>query len=345
MKLAKKASGLGAAFTLALTAAACGSSGTGASNSSSTSSPSSGATSGYKVAFVPKLVGIPYFTAMDQGMKSAAKRFGGQVIYEGPTTASVSGQAEVVKTLIAQHVSAVGVSANSPTALCPLVTKAASANVMFYASDSNVSCSNSKLWVEQARSKAIGYAAADILASEIHGSGDVAIVSAGSTATNLNTWISYMQQRLKKYPNLHVLPVQYAGESVSGSVQVGSRLIAAYPNLKGMIGVASTNVPGLAQAVLQAGKKGQIAVTGETDPNSIRPEIQSGLVKKVVLWNPTDLGYLTYWGVLQVLEHHPFSATNTVPGLPQKITYDAARHMLLLGPPLIIDKSNVNLNF
>ncbi len=49
--------------------------------------------------------------------------------------------------------------------------------------------------------------------------------------------------------------------------------------------------------------------------------------------------------MLQVLEGHKFQAENTVPGLKNKIEYDAARHMLLLGPPLIIDKSNVSLNF
>lgn len=278
-------------------------------------------------------------------MKQAAKRFGGQILYEGPTTASVSGQDEYVRTLIAQHVSAVGVSANSATSLCPLVNQAQASHILFYASDSNVSCPNNKLWVEQATSKAIGYKAVDILASEIHGSGDVAIVSAGSSATNLNSWIHYMKIRLKKFPNLHLLPVQYAGESVSASTQIGTRLIAAYPHLKGMIGVASTNVPGLAQAVLETGNKGKIAVTGETDPNSIRPDILNGVVKKVVLWNPTNLGYLTEWGVMQLLQHKSFSAENKVPGLPQPIKYVASRHMLLLGPPLVIDKANVSLNF
>jgi rhamnose transport system substrate-binding protein len=299
----------------------------------------------YSIAFVPKLIGIPYFTAMQQGMIAASKRFGGKFIYEGPTTASVSGQDEYVKTLIAQHVSAVGVSANSATSPCPLYAQAVKAHIVTYASDSDVSCPTNELWVEQATSQAIGFAAVDILASEIHGSGDVAIVSAGSTATNLNAWIGYMKARLKRYPRLHLVSVQYAGESISGSDQIASRLIAAYPNLKGMIGVASTNVPGLAEAVQEAGKVGKIAVTGETDPNTIRPAIESGVVKAVVLWNPTYLGYLTYWGVLQLLEHHPLKAENVVPGLPGKYAYYAKTKTLLLGPPLIITKKNVNLNF
>ncbi len=303
------------------------------------------AASSYRIAFVPKLIGIPYFTSMEKGAKAAAKRFGGKFIYEGPTTASVEGQDEDVAALVKEHVSAIGVSANAASSVCPDYAQAIKAGIVVYASDSNVSCKDNELWVEQATNQGIGDLAIDTLAKEVKGSGDIAIISAGSTATNLNAWIAVMKQRLKMYPRLHLVSVQYAGEDISQSETIASRLIAAYPHLKGMIGVASTNVPGIAEAVKAAGDTGKIAVTGETDPNTIRPWIEDGVVKAVVLWNPTNLGYLMYWGVLQVLEHHPFKAENTVPGLPGKYKYLPASKTLLLGPPLLITKSNVHLNF
>ncbi|WP_202802132.1 autoinducer 2 ABC transporter substrate-binding protein [Sulfobacillus thermosulfidooxidans] len=333
-----------ARITIAMAAATLLIAGCGISIASSTSTAGSAKQKQYSIAFVPKLVGIPYFSAMNQGGEAAAKRFGVRWIYEGPTTASVSGQAEYVRSLIQQHVLAVGVSANSPTALDPLIQEAVKSHIMFYAADSNVSSPYNQLWVEQARSKALGYDVVDIAAKEMHYSGQLAIISAGPTATNLNTWIMYMKQRLKKYPNIQLLPIQYAGESITGAEQVASRMIAAYPHLKGFIGVATTIPPGEAQAVENAGKEGQIIVTGISDPNSVRSYLNSGVIKKVVLWNPINLGYLTVWGVLQHLEHHPFHKWNNVPGLG-KVEYFPSRKMLLLGPPLIIDKANDNLNF
>lgn len=332
--------GVSAALVLSASAvlSACGTSSSTAPTNSSSSHKQ------YTIAFVPKLIGIPYFTAMNIGGEAAAKRFGAKWIYEGPTTASVSGQAEYVSSLINQHVDAIGVSANSPTALNPLIKKATQKGIVFYASDSNVQSPYSKLWVEQARSKELGYDAVDIIAKEMHDQGQLAIISAGPTATNLNTWIHYMKQRLKKYPQIQLLPIQYAGESITGATQTASRMIAAYPNLKGFIGVASTIPPGEAQAVIEAGKQGKIAVTGISDPNTIRQYVNDGVIKKAVLWNPTNLGYLTVWGVLQVLEHKPFHTWNDVPGLG-KVEYFPSRHMLLLGPPMIIDKGNINLNF
>ncbi len=347
--VARTAAGLIAA---ALVLAACGSSSTSAGPSTAPTVSKKG----YTFAFVPKLIGIPYFTSMRNGMQQAAKQFGANFIYEGPTTASVSGQAEDVTTLIAKGVNAVGVSANSPTALCSLVNQAKTKHILFFASDSNVSCSNSGLWVEQARAKAIGDTAVNVLGSQIasmeHTStptGDVGIISAGSSATNLNDWIGYMKSELaSKYPKLHLLPIQYGGESPTATETIASRMIAANPSLKGFIGVASTNVPGEAQAVLAAGKSGKIVVTGETDPNTIRQYVVNGVVKQVVLWNPTELGYLTGWAVIQMLKnhlHYPFKSENTVPGISNPVKWYPSRHMLLLGPPLIISKHNINLNF
>ncbi len=64
----------------------------------------------------------------------------------------------------------------------------------------------------------------------------------------------------------------------------------------------------------------------------------------MVLWNPVDLAYLTVWGVVQELEHKQIASTDNVPGLGT-VTYDAATRTLLLGKPLVIDKSNVQLDF
>jgi rhamnose transport system substrate-binding protein len=154
-----------------------------------------------------------------------------------------------------------------------------------------------------------------------------------------------MKDHMKaKYPGMKLVTIQYAGEDISKATDVTAQLLSAYPKLKGIVGVNSTAVPGAAQAVLRAGMSGKVAVTGITDPNTIRPFVNNGTVKSVVLWNPVDLGYLTAWGVLQLLEHKPLKAENDVPGLG-KVAYSATTKTLLLGKPLVIDKSNIKLNF
>lgn len=299
----------------------------------------------WTIAFVPKLIGIPYFNAMKAGLDKAAKDFGATIIYQGPTTASVEGQAEIVQSLINKRLDAVGVSANSPTALEALAAKAAKQGIVFYSSDSQVDGPDVALRVQQTDPRQLSYTVIDQLAEQVGKNGEVAFVSGGPTATNLNTWIGYMKSHMAaKYPGLKLVSIQYAGENISQATTVTSQLLSAYPHLKGIVGVNSTAVPGAAQAVLTAGLSGKVAVTGITDPNTIRSYVKGGTVHSVVLWNPVDLAYLTVWGVVQILEKKPFAAENKVPNLGT-VKYFANDKTLLLGPPMVITKANVDLNF
>ncbi|AWN15352.1 autoinducer 2 ABC transporter substrate-binding protein [Salinisphaera sp. LB1] len=305
----------------------------------------------YTVAFVPKLVGIPYFAAMKKGMDKAGKRFDMKIVYQGPSSADVAQQVNIVSSLINQGVDAIGVAANSPTAFGPMVKKARKKHIVFYSTDSQVAAQGNQLRVSQVNDKALGYKVIDVLAEQLkaqngQAKGKIAFVSGGSTATNLNTWIKFMKERLKdKYPNIKLVDVQYGGEDVTKATNITNQLISAYPDLDGIVGINTTAVPGAAQAVLTSGKKGQIVVTGISDPNTIRPYVMNGTVKKVVLWNPVDLGYLTGWGVKQLLAGKSFKPVNDVPGLDHKIKYNPQTKTLLLGPPMVIDKSNIQLDF
>jgi rhamnose transport system substrate-binding protein len=300
----------------------------------------------WRIGFVPKLIGIPYFNSMEEGLTKGAKAFGARITYQGPTTASVSGQAEIAQGMINKQLDAVGVSANSPTALEVQAERAQKAGILFYSSDSQVDGPAVSLRVSPANDTDLGNTVVDQMAAQIGGSGDVALVSGGPTATNLNVWIGVMKQRMaSKYPGMKIVSIQYAGEDISKATDLTAQLLSAYPHLKGIIGVNSTAVPGAAQAVLRAGLSGKIAVTGITDPNTIRSYVNDGTVKSVVLWNPIDLAYVTVWGVTQLLEHKPIPAQNSVPGVSGVVSYDASTKTLLLGKPLVIDKSNISLNF
>ena len=283
---------------LVLILAACGN---GAEEAESTGGLSEEAASEggeYTIAFVPKLVGFPYFTSMSEGAQKAAEEFGVNWIYQGPTEADVSEQAQYVSTLLDQGVDAVGIAANSPTAFDNLIARAKEEGITFFTTDSNVDNGDNQLFVQQASDKDLGYALADSIAEAIGEEGKVAVMSAGSTATNLNAWIDYMNERIEaEYPNITTLEPEFAGEDINNSTQIASRVIAANPDLKGFVGISAANTPGIAEAVKQAGKTGEIAVTGIGLPNVVRPYIHEGIISSAILWDPLELGYLTLWEV------------------------------------------------
>lgn len=298
-----------------------------------------------RIAFVPKLVGIPYFSAMQKGFEKGGAAFGAKIIYQGPTTSSVAAQAQIIQGLINRKLDAVAVAANSPTALQAQAVHAKEHGVVFASTDSQVDGDAVSLRVMQATDADIAHTLVDQLTMQIGTEGQIAFVSGGPTATNLNIWISLMKSYLaSKYPKIELVSVQYAGEDISKATEITSQILSAYPKIKGFIGVNTTATPGIAQAVLQGGLSGKIAISGIDDPNTIRSYVLNGTVKSATLWNPIDLGYLTVWGIKQILDHKEIKAQNDVPGLGS-VSYDAKTRTLLLGKPMVFTKENISLDF
>ena len=299
----------------------------------------------YKIAFVPKLIGIPYFNAMEEGGKKAAVDLDVEFIYTGPVTADVAKQSEIVDNLITQGVDAIAVAPNDPAAITPVLKKAQEKGIVVLTSDTDGAQDVREVFVNQALQDAIGYTIMEELAKAMNYEGEFAIVSCGPTAWNLNTWILYELQKLAEYPKMKLVTIRYAEEDVQMAINVTLDLINAFPNLKGVLGQCSTSAPGVAEAVEQAGKIGQIFATGISVPSMMSKYVKSGAVKSFVLWNPVDLGYLTVWAAKYLLDKNTFEDGKEydVPGIETKPVYLAKDRMLVLGPPKIFDASNVDL--
>jgi len=299
----------------------------------------------YKIAFVPKLIGIPYFNAMEEGGKKAAVDLDVEFIYTGPVTADVAKQSEIVDNLITQGVDAIAVAPNDPAAITPVLKKAQEKGIVVLTSDTDGAQDVREVFVNQALQDAIGYTIMEELAKAMNYEGEFAIVSCGPTAWNLNTWILYELQKLAEYPKMKLVTIRYAEEDVQMAINVTLDLINAFPNLKGIIGQCSTSLPGVAEAVQQAGKSGEIKVIGLSVPSMMNKYLKSGACQNFVCWNVVDLGYLTVWAAKYLLDKNTFEDGKEydVPGIETKPVYLAKDRMLVLGPPKIFDASNVDL--
>jgi rhamnose transport system substrate-binding protein len=262
----------------------------------------------------------------------------------GSPTASAAEQVRLMENLIQQEVDAISLSVLDQQSLNPVMARAAEAGIKVYTSDSDSPDSVREVYVAQALDSELGATLIDRLAAQIGEEGQIGIVSGESTATNLNTWIEYMQQRVAEaYPNIEVVDVRFtSGGSSEDALRQADDLLTRFPELKGLVAVASTTVPGVAQAVENAGLVGEVAVIGYGSPNTVRPYIKSGVMAESILWDPKALGYLNVWAGIQLLENKPFAEVNQVPGMDEDIRYFADTQTLLLGTPLVIDAGNVD---
>ncbi|MCC6492060.1 MAG: substrate-binding domain-containing protein [Pirellulales bacterium] len=245
---------------------------------------------------LPKIKGIAFFTSCAEGAREAAKELGNvELVYDGPTDGDPSKAAELVSQWALQGFDVIAVSADDPQILGSAMKKAQAKGVKCIAWDADTPSESRAFFVNQATPEQIGYKLVDVLADEIGGQGEMAIVSSSQTSSNQNNWIAHMKTRLEKYPEMKLVTIEYPGEDQDRALETTRTLLKAYPNLKGVWGLSSVSFPGAAEAIRQAGKGGQVRVTGVSTPAPMRSYVDDGTVQSIVLWDTRDLGYLTVY--------------------------------------------------
>jgi rhamnose transport system substrate-binding protein len=294
-----------------------------------------------KICMMPKLVGIPYFNASEQGAKEAADELGVDLVYDGPTEAKAALQSQMIEQFIQQQCDAITVAANDPNALAPAMKKADNAGIATGAWDADVAKDARDVFVNQATFQAIGYELVDVMAEQTGGKGEFLVVTGSLTAPNQVAWLKEMRERMKeKYPEMSIASVEPGEEDLQLGIDITKNYLRAHPDTAGVFGITSVALPGAAEAVEQIGRSGEVPVTGLSTPNEMKPYVESGTVKEFVLWNPVDLGYLAvYVANAQVDDKLPESGTFKAGRLGE--VEMLAPDEVLLGPPIVFSKENI----
>jgi rhamnose transport system substrate-binding protein len=296
-----------------------------------------------RIAFVPKIDGIPYFQAMTSGGVEAAKQLGAQWTTSAPKTVDPAAQVTILRTLIAQKVDVIAVAPNDPAALAPVIAEARAKGIHVLTSDTDAPGTQREVFVNQATADGIGAALTDALMAKTGGTGKYAIVSCGPAAANLNAWISIQKEyAAAHYPQAQLVETVYAGEDEATATTMAKDLMARHPDLTGLVGECTTSAPGVAKAVKDEEKIGQVFTVGVGTPQSIKPYLLDGSCSQSVLWNVESLGWLTAWTAKQVADGKPLSPVNKVSLELPAVKYDATSKTVLLGDPLLITADNVD---
>lgn len=311
--------------------------------------PAAPAAGGRQYVLVPKNLGNPYFDTANTGAQEAAKELGVTVTYQGPATADATQQIQLLNALIAQKVDGLAVSADDSDALVPTGKAAIDAGIPVVSWDAAIAPGGRVLNIVQATAEGIGRAQIQLAAKLAGGSGEIAILSATSTAPNQNEWIKWMKDELTKpeYANIKLVATVYGDDQDEKSYTEAQGLMKTYPDLKVIISPTTVGIAAAARAVQDAGKIGQVLVTGLGLPNQMREYVKSGACPAFQLWNVVDLGYLSIYALDAVV-------TGKVKGVEGE-TFTAGRlgeytvgtdGNVLLGPPFTFDINNIdNFNF
>ena len=301
----------------------------------------------FEIGLLPKSTAIPVFDIANEGAQEAAAELGYTITYVGPTDVDVSQQVEWIESLTAQGVDAIAISAIDPEATAPALREANAAGIATVSWDSDVAVDARSAFVSPPDFETIGQILAEMIGEQIGFEGQYAWLSTGPEVFNQSRWIeeaeAYIEANPDRFGDMEMVRIAFGQDEDALSYSEAEGLMSAFPDLKGIVAPTTVGVAAAGRAVQDAGRCGEIAVTGLGTPNEMRAYVNDGCSEAFALWSFQDLGYLTVYATHAVL-------TGEITGEPGE-TFEAGRlgtfevtegGVVALTEALVFDESNID---
>ncbi|MBS7706569.1 monosaccharide ABC transporter substrate-binding protein (CUT2 family) [Chelatococcus asaccharovorans] len=218
----------------------------------------------FKIGLSNGWVGSEWRTQMIEEAQAAAaawkaKGVNVEVVVQSATV-DVQGQIGHVRNFINQGVNAIIINPNSPTAFDPVFAQAKARNILVVSTDAEVSSKDAiYVGIDQ---KDWAVKSAEWLAKTLGNKGNVVTINgiAGHPANEMR--VAGYREVFAKHPDIKLLNQANADWDQAKGQQVMQNLLATYPNING-VWVQDGMADGAWRAIEAAGKKDQIAATGE----------------------------------------------------------------------------------
>lgn len=281
------------AVGLSTALAACGSSGTPATSGSA--GPGTAAAGGGKIAAVVKGLDNPFFQTMESGIKDAAGNGGAQVTVQAATSITdTSGQADKLSGLAGQDYSCFIVNPITGTNLIQGVAQLSAKNVPIVNIDSPIDAAAA----QAAGAKIATYIGTDNtdagaqagkqMATLLPNGGDVALV--GGISGDVTSGARLDGFKKGAPANLKVVQTVAADWDRQTALTKATDIMTAQPNLKGFFVANDDMGLGVAQAIANKGKTGQIKVISVDGNKDAFLAVKSGGIDAVVAQFPYVIG-------------------------------------------------------
>lgn len=248
----------------------------------------------WTIAVVTKDNTAAWFQRMEEGVNEFGEATGINVIQTGPANADAASQVQVIDDMIAQGVDALCVVPIDPGAIEASLQNAMEQEIVVVTHEASNQV-NTLFDIEAFTAEDFGAAIMDALAADMGEEGKYAMMVAYTTSTTHMEYANAQYARQQEaYPNMELIndgaiPSAESEESIDTAYERAKEILNANPDLAGFTGVASTDCPGIAQAVEELGLN--VKVVGVGTPNEFRPYVESGTISTIKLWDPKDAGY------------------------------------------------------
>lgn len=330
MKNKKRVLAAGLAAIMAMSLAACGSSGGG-------SSDGEGGGDQLRITLIPKMRQEAFWNAVESGATKAAEDLGVKLTIQGDPSGSntAAKQATYVETATQKGEDAICFAALDSNTTDAALQAAMKAGIKVVGFDSDPGTEARDYFVNQADPEGIAVAGLDDIEAQMTEKGFTAdnkavvyLVSTNPTTPNQNMWIEYIKKNYftdyeipmgddgaidydaakeqtkngsftvnEKYANLDIKldpdsEIIYGADDYQTSkTQVGNTL-AAHPETNALFVLTTNAISATYEAITEKGLEDTCMFNGLGVPADCEQYLEEGVMTEVILWQAYDLGYL-----------------------------------------------------
>ncbi|SDT46398.1 ABC transporter substrate-binding protein [Microlunatus soli] len=277
------------------------------------------------VALISKGFQHQFWQAVKAGAEERAKELGVEMTFDGPASETeVDAQLQMFQTAIDRHPDAIGFAALDPEACIPQMEAAKTADIPVVEFDAGCD-SDIPVNISKTDSKVAGATAAEHMAKELKGKGEVGIVGHSQVnSTGVERRDGFVEKIKSDYPGIKIVDIQYGDGDHLKSADIAKAMIAGHPQLKGLYGTNEGSAIGIVNAVKELNlADGKLTVVGFDSGKAQIDAIKSGAMTGAMTQDPRGIGR-------SVLE----SAVKAAKGEQLKKTIDTGSYWY--------DKSNID---
>ncbi len=267
----------------------------------------------YEVVFIPKLVGIPWFTAMENGFRDYADEVGDiNISVVGGADTDPAAQARILEDSIAKNPDAIVVVPNDTQVLEPIMQKGLDAGILMVSQEAP-GIQNAEIDIEFLIAEKYGSDVMELFVREAGESGGYAIMVGGLTVESHNQRADQMViHQEANYPDLYQVASRLEGsESVEEAQAKTQELILAHDDLIGVIYVGSLGAIGGSQAVEATGA--DVAIVGGSVPSQAKSYLEEGSINANYISNPYRIGRDSAYIIKHLLDGGDLNSATPLP--------------------------------
>jgi ribose transport system substrate-binding protein len=234
-----------------------------------------------------------FWKTVQLGAEQAGKDFGVTVMVNGcDAETNFEQQIKQVEDSVTKGADAIAFSTLDSEALVPTVEAAAEKGVKFITFNSQI---NSEIPLAHVATDnwAAGELAGKALGEATGGKGKYAIIGAvEGVKNNRDRSDGAADYIAKNFPDMELITIQYSDNDLQKAIAIANDLMTSNPDIAGFFSNNETTTIGVATALNERGKAGEIKHIGFDSSDQTIAQLQEGVTQAIVTQVPFQMGYL-----------------------------------------------------